>query len=204
MAQLNLTHGTDSVAISGKSIMKALDGLSNIRAILAFVLGVISAGMLMGMGTAIATHLFAYWPVALFGLLAIICLMLGFSAAGFLAMDKIKNLQQRSLADAMFAAAFSLPKFAGVYLLTLIAVIAAIIFASILLFVCMIPGLGPLLYTVVFPACILLLGIVLVIFYFVAISVVAPAIWEGSTVLEVMAKAWGLSKYRSIHLIINF
>lgn len=204
-----MTQSTQSVTnltqhTSAQSMMKALDGLGNVRGMLAFVAGIVLAGLMVTIGGTIAARIVATWPVMLFGLIGLICLMVGFSAAGFLAMDKIRILPQRSLAEAMLSAIFSLPRFLGVFLLTLVAVIAAIIVASILLFVCMIPGLGTALYTLVFPVCILLLGVVLVIFYFVAISVIAPAIWEGSTVLDVMAKAWALSKYRSIHLIINF
>lgn len=204
MSQSNVSKSTLSSSTANLSMIKALDGLTSVRAMMAIAVGVLLAFVLSAIGGLIAMRLSAAWLMAIFVLLAATSAIIGFSAAGFLTMDKIKNQPLRSLVDALFSAAFTLHRLLGMFLLTLLVILGAVIAVSVLLAVCMIPGIGSALYILVFPASVLLLGIVIIIFCFVVISVVFPSLWEGDTIVEIMAKTWALAKYRSINLMINY
>jgi hypothetical protein len=68
-----------------------------------------------------------------------------------------------------------------------------VIALAVVLFICKIPLLGPLLYTVVYPVASVLAGILWFTFAFIVNPLAAPALWEGYGVRQAL-KALGLNR----------
>ncbi len=142
------------------SMFQSIAGLRNLRAAAAmlgcFVAGVLVAGLLgyLGRGSFVVT--------GLAGLLAALLFFTGIHAAGVLLMDQARRLPPRSVIDAVVYGLMCVPKTIALMLLMLLAVIALYVVMWLLFLVCKIPGLGPVLFTFVFPACVLLAGLTVV------------------------------------------
>jgi hypothetical protein len=85
------------------------------------------------------------------GLAAAVIFLTGLSATGILLMDQAKENEIRSIGSALFAGLVTLPSMVGLFLLFVLMVVAVEIVLAIILWVCKIPGIGPLLYAFVFP-----------------------------------------------------
>jgi len=71
-----------------------------------------------------------------------------------------------------------------------------------LLFVCKIPGIGPLLYTVVFPAGIVVSGIALFAIPTVIFPLAAPAIWSGAGTMAAVSQLMAVARKRLLLVLI--
>ncbi|MEQ1667250.1 MAG: zinc ribbon domain-containing protein, partial [Sulfuriferula sp.] len=136
-------------------------------------------------------------------LIAAVVFFTGFSAVGILLMDEAKLNPQRSIANALFAGLATLPRFIGLVLLEVVLVIAFVIALAIVLFICKIPGLGVVLYAVVYPVSVVIVGIVYFAVLFVVNPLAAPALWDGNSVMQALAKLWQLGKTQLIPVVLN-
>lgn len=141
--------------------------------------------------------------MALGFLVATVVFFTGFSAVGIILMDQAKDNPARPISNALFAGLATLPRFIGLILLEALLGIAFAIILAILLFICKIPALGPLLYTVVFPLSALFIGAIYFALAFVVNPLAAPALWDGSTVMQAFAKLWQLAKNDLIPVVVN-
>jgi len=191
-------------------LFRALDAAKNWRAFGMLITTVISAIIVMGMFGLISTRFaingsstMGMIIMALGFLVAAVVFFTGFSAVGIILMDQAKDNPARSISNALFAGLATLPRFIGLILLEILLGIAFAIALSILLFVCKIPVLGPLLYTVVFPLSALFIGATYFALFFVVNPLTAPALWDGNTVMQAFTKLWQLAKNDLIPVVIN-
>lgn len=136
------------------------------------------------------------------GLILLFVLMLGASATGFLVNDQMRGREVRSVSAALAAALTTLPRLLAVAALLFLFAIALVIAVLIVLVVCKIPGLGPLLYTFVFPAVALTLGIFFYASAFVC-SLSGPALWEGNSALRILALLWSVVRNKLLVVLIQ-
>lgn len=191
-------------------LFQALDAAKNLRAFGLLIATFISAIIVMGMFGFISTR-FAINGGATMGMItmalgfltATVVFFAGFSAVGIILMDQAKDNPVRPISNALFAGLATLPRFIGLILLEILLGIVFSIALSILLFVCKIPVLGPLLYTVVFPLSALFIGATYFALVFVVNPLTAPALWDGNTVMQSFAKLWQLAKNDMIPVVIN-
>lgn len=186
------------------SLLDSLDAMTNKRAFLALVIAAIAGLMAMSLAGFLFTQ-FETWSSLLGGflsLLAMLIIWIGISAAGFLLMDQTKGLEVRSIGEAYLIALFTLPKLIGLILTQLLIFVVLLIAVALLLVVCKIPGLGPVLYTVVFPVTAAVSGLVIAGLFYVFTSLSLPSLWVGCTYREVLARLWAISKHRLVMVIL--
>jgi hypothetical protein len=75
--------------------------------------------------------------------------------------------------------------------------------ASVILFICKIPALGPFLYTFVYPLLVVVIGVSYFALVFVINPLAAPALWDGNNVMQAIAKLWQLGKNFLIPVVLN-
>ncbi|MCX7042773.1 MAG: hypothetical protein NT117_08860 [Gammaproteobacteria bacterium] len=190
------------------SLFRAFDSIRNWRA------GLLLFGSFLAMAVIIAV--FSYFSVKLavsdlptiargvgvLGLvLGVVALLIGFSATGILLMDQSKGLARRSTGNALFSALVTLPRLLGLLLLELLLILALMLVAALLLLLCKIPVLGPALYTVVFPACVLAFGFTWFALGFVVNPLAYPALWEGSTISQAVFKLWHVVRHDAFAVV---
>jgi hypothetical protein len=180
------------------SMFQSIAGLRNLRAAAAmlgcFVAGVLVAGLLgyLGRGSFVVT--------GLAGLLGALLFFTGIHAAGVLLMDQARRLPPRSVMDAVVYGLMCVPKTIALIVLMVLAVIALYVVMWLLFLVCKIPGLGPVLFTVVFPACVLLAGLT-VVGMMISLQMALPALWEGAGVTAALAKAFAILRSRLVETV---
>ncbi len=194
--------------LAGTSMLfRALDAAKNWRALGLLIATSISAILVMSVFGFIASR-FGYGSMAMItsgigGLLALIVFFTGFSAVGIVLMDQAKDNPARSLSNALFAGLATLPRFLGLMLIEFGLLIALVIVASIVLFICKIPALGPFLYTFVYPIMVVIFGVLYFAVVFVVNPLAAPALWDGNNVMQAIAKLWQLGKNYLIPVVLN-
>ena len=197
------THSADTAGPIGglstdafSSIFQAISGLRNRRALLA-MLGCLFAGVLVaGLFSFMAARL-GFFFAFLGGLLLFVAGATGVNAAGLLLMDQAKGVPARSLPDAVMGGLLCIPKFIALGLALLLVTLAVFIAVALVYLVCKIPFLGPILFVVVFPLSVVVLGLTLC-GLFQCLFLALPAIWEGSSITHAIAKALAIVRGRLV------
>ena len=130
-------------------------------------------------------------------LIAYLIVSVGISATGILLMDQALGTTPRSISAALIDGIFAAIR---LFVLTLIGVavaLAVILVASILVVFCKIPGLGGLLYAIVFPACVLVVAFVYAGLYFVY-SMAGAAVWSGASIRQSVAALYAIITHRLV------
>lgn len=181
------------------SMFQAVAGLRNLRAAAAmlscFTLSVVVAGliwMLFGRGLGAAS----------LGVLAAAFLIAsGIHAGGLLLMDQAKQAPLRSLTEAIVQGMWCVPRSIVLVLGLTLAVVAVYLLMALLFFVCKMPGLGPLLYAVVFPVSVVLAGLTFT-GLFMGMMIALAAMWDGATVASAFGKAFVVLRTRLIETVL--
>ena len=197
-APATLPAGISASAFS--SLFQAVNGLRNRTALGALVgctvVGVLVAGLLMAMSGALGL---------LAGLLAsavfVIAIGTGVNAAGLLHMDSARGVAPRGMVDALVYGLMCIPKLIVLGLALVAVEIAVFIVLAIVLFICRIPFLGPLLFTVVFPVSVVIAGIT-VCGLFLCLVLSLPAIWQGATITRALAQTLTIARTRLIEAVL--
>ncbi len=197
------THSADTAGPIGglstdafSSMFQAISGLRNRRALLA-MLGCLFAGILIaGLFSFLATRM-GFFLAFLGGLAMFVASATGVNAAGLLLMDQAKGVPARSLPDAVMGGLFCIPKFIALGLALLLVSLVVFIAVALVYLVCKIPFLGPILFVLVFPLSVVVLGLTLC-GLFQCLFLALPAIWEGSTIMHAIAKALAIVRSRLV------
>jgi hypothetical protein len=192
-----------------KGILSALDALTNRRAfvtlgvtllgctLIGVLLGYLASSLVMGDHLTLAVVFgVAGWIVnALLGLT-------GFSTTGFILQAQMAGRPQPSIRDALLRALVTLPRLLGVGVLLLLLLLGVALVVALLLLICKIPGVGPLLYAVVFPVCVIVTGVVAFsLLYITALS--GPSVWNGNTTLQTIFLLVAIARQRLIAVVVQ-
>lgn len=170
------------------SMVGAVDAVTDFKA-LRVELAASAAGVVaLAVFAAIAAKSGASGVFVLGYVVFLFCVGTGFNAAGVVLMDSSAGTEPRPFVDALMAGVFALVKAILVFLLAGACVLLLFIAVAILLWICRIPGLGPILFFFVFPLSALLLGVSFVALAFVLAPVALPAIWSGQGVAAALAR----------------
>lgn len=179
------------------SLLRAADAFRNLRAVM----------------TLFATLVLVFLVIGLFGLtrsaagigvgflLAIVVWTVGVCSAGIQYMNQIHGLDQGTADAGLMGAVLAAGKLVVLSLLFLLVALAFLIPIAILMFLCKIPGIGPILFAVVLP----LSTVVTALFYFgvtVAYSLSAPAIFEGNTIMGALARVYAIARSRGFEALV--
>ena len=194
--------GSATSAISPTSLssmFQAISGLRNVRAAAAMLMCFVAAifvvgllGALFGM-TSFATYLLG-------ALVWIVLAGTGLNAAGILLMDQARALRPRATRDALLSGLMCIPMFIAPAIGIWLIAIAIYLLIALLLFVCKIPWLGPILFTVVFPASVVVAGLTGVALFF-AFALGLCAVWDGASIAGAIAKAIAILRTRLVETV---
>lgn len=137
-----------------------------------------------------------------FGLVTLLVGMVGYSSIGIMLMRRAQGVQT-SIADAVMQAVLTVHRLLGVGLLMLLAFAGMALAALLLLFVCKLPGVGNLLYAIVFPIVTVVLGMTIAGMFYVAFPLAAPAVWAGNTIWQTAARLFVIIRQRLLSVITN-
>jgi hypothetical protein len=198
MSTVDRLEAAPMTAISAdafSSMFQAVSGLRNIRAAMAmlscFALSVFASGLLsMMLGKGASAIFFS-------GLLAVFLVFSGVHAGGLMLMDQAKRAPMRSVTEAIVAGMWCVPKTILLIIGLVVAFIAVYLLIALLFFICKMPGLGPLLYVVVFPVSVAIAGLTFA-GLFLGATIALAALWEGATVTGALVKAFSVLSTRLV------
>lgn len=190
-------------------LLKALEAITNRRAFISLMAGTMISGLLFSIFAYFTTRLTfgGYGSSAALvgfagGLLALITLLSGFSAAGIHLSRQFRSQDEMTLTGAFLAALATLPRFIGIFLMLGILVLLVVIALALLYFLCKIPGVGPLLYLLALPLGALIFGVLGYAMVFIT-PLTGPAVWSGNTVFQSIAMLWGILRQRLLPVVIK-
>lgn len=189
-----------AVASPYAGLFRAVTGLRNGRAIVAMLACTAAGALVAGAAIAAAGVIGFLGPLLAF-VVWFVALGTGVNAAGLLQMDAARGLSPRSLPDALVGGLLCIPKIIVLALAVIAAQIVLFIAIALLLFICKIPGLGAVLYTVVFPVCVVVAGLTIAaLFLGVVLSV--PAIWQGAGITRALAQTFAILRSRLVEAVL--
>lgn len=182
------------------SLFQAIGGLRNRRALLAMAACLIGAVLIGGLSS-FALGRTGGFGVLLTMLVVLVAVYTGINAAGMLLMDQARGVPLRGLVDALVYGLLCIPKVIVLGIAFFLVALAVFIVLAIVFFVCKIPALGPVLFTVVFPLAVVIAGITvsgLALCMFLAL----PAIWEGATITRAIAQSLAIVRSRLVETFV--
>jgi hypothetical protein len=184
------------------AILPAVDAIANGRA-LAIELAAMGAGVAI-FGAFIATGISGSFGLIAVGyLLFLLCAGAGFNGAGVVLMDESVGAPRRGFVDALLAGLFAFGKGIVVFLVAGLGLLVALLVVALLLWICKIPGVGPVLYFIVFPLCAVLLGILFVSFAFILAPIAGSAIWSGESIGAALARVVMVVRKRLLGVLVR-
>lgn len=191
-----------------RSLLGALEAVTRWRPFLMLALTFLACVLLVavfgGIGAALARQ--SGFLAGLLGVLTLLLVMgtalVGVNAAGIMLSDDTWGRPQRNMVAALLASLFTSHRLIGILLLQGLMFLLYLVVFSIVLFICSIPGIGPLLYAVVFPLGAVLTGVVLFTLLYVAIPLAAPAVWNNATVMQALAMLAVVARKRLLFVVV--
>lgn len=185
------------------SLMAATDAFKNVRAIMLLALTLVTAALVGGAFSVIAAKTFSFWLGGLGFLLAFIVFFYGINAVGIMIMRDAQGQESGTMMDAVLLSLFSSHRLLGVAVLEFLIMLAVVVVIAVVLFICKIPALGPVLYTVVFPLSAIILGLLVFSLFYVMLPLAGPAVWAGCTVFQVIARLNVIARKKLVPVILN-
>jgi hypothetical protein len=187
-------------AAGSSSLLDSIDAVRNWRAVVLLLATLVLAALVAALGGSLAQVSQVF--TLLFSLLALAVAFYGANAAGMMMMDEASGHPSRPIPAAVMSSLATSHRL--VLLLLIIAVIyllGMLAFAA-LLFVCKMPGIGPLLYTFVFPAGVVVSGIAIFAVPTVIFPLSAPAIWTGASTIAGVSQLMAVARKRLLLVLI--
>jgi len=207
-AQRSVSSELRNKLTESSSLLGALDAITRWRPfvllITTFLACVVIASLFAGVGAGLAKQsmgLAAF--VGFVGMLLVaITALIGINGAGIMLSDEVWARPQRGIKAALLVSLFTSHRLVLILLLEGLIFVLYLVVLAILLFLCKIPGIGPVLYAVAFPLGAILTGVVLFALIYVAIPLAAPAVWSGATVMNAVAMLKEVALHRLLFVVI--
>jgi hypothetical protein len=181
-------------------MFQAINGLRNRRALIAMASCMFAGVLVFGLFSFLAARL-GFFMAFLGGLSLFIASATGVNAAGVLLMDQAKGRPSRELGSAIIDGLMCIPKFILLGLALFAVALVVFVAVAIVVLVCKIPVLGPILFVVVFPLSVVVLGLTLC-GLFLCMFLALPAIWEGATITRAIAQALAIARSRLVEAML--
>jgi hypothetical protein len=178
-------------------VLQAATGLRQTRAIGAMLLCLVAGVVLLAIGTRLGGLVGTF----LGGLLFAIAVATGVNAAGGLQLDAARGEEPRPIADALVFGLLCIPRLLLLGVLLLLVVAVVVLAVALLLLICKIPFLGPMVYVVVFPLSVFVMGVTIAGLA-ACLLLALPAIWEGLGVLRAVAQTLEIVRTRLVEALL--
>ena len=182
------------------SLLDSVEAIRNWRAVCLLLVTFVAVAVLVAAGGWLAQTSFVF--LAFFMLLAYGVLFYGSNAVGLMMMDEARGLEARPVAAAVATALGSAHRLIFVLLLMGVLYLAGFLVLALVLFICKIPVLGPVLYTVVFPVSVLVMGVAMFALPTVIFPLSAPAVWNGATVMGCISELVAIARKRLVLVLL--
>lgn len=193
-----MTTPAQTSSASSLGLLRATEAITNWRALaMTFLAGIASflcvafAGWLMKSSIIVG---------GIFGIITFGVWLIGYSSVGILLMRRAQG-RDIGLLDALMQATFTVHRLLGVAVLLFLIFLGVALAALLILFVCKIPGLGAFLYSLALPILTVVVGMTMAGMFYVAFPLAAPAVWEGNTTVETVARLIGIVRSRLLMVI---
>ena len=195
-----LSQQIRSGAAGSGSLLDSVDAVRNVRAVVLLLGTFVIAAMVVAVGGSLA-------PVSgvltlLFSLFAVVVAFYGANAAGLMMMDEANGLPSRPIGAAVMSSLATSHRLILVLLIVGAIYLLGIVAFALLLFVCKLPGIGPFLYTFVFPAGVLVCGIAMLAVPTVIFPLSAPAIWSGASTMGGVSQLMAVVRRRLLLVLL--
>ncbi len=183
---------------------RASEGLTHLRGIVVSFVAMLVGGAFLFLG-----FYFAARSGSGFGrFMLLVCWLIyaaiagtGVSATGIMLLDRARHAPPRALADALVFGFLCFLKACVVAAGIGAAAILVGLLAALVYFVCKIPGVGPLLLFVTHPVLVLAAGL-FAFFTGIFAALVVPALWDGDSLTQSIAKAFAILKERAVTTVL--
>jgi hypothetical protein len=198
--RLQMAVGTDLKSMDFVMFARASEGLSHGRGIVVSFLAMVVGGGFLFLGLyTMGTSPGAAGRVVLFvcWLLCALIAGTGISATGIMLLDRARSAPPRSTSDALIFGLICFLKAVVVGLAIFVASLVLSLVAAVVYFICKIPGVGPIVLFFAHPFLVVIAGL----FGFLAsifAALVAPALWDGDTITQAIAKTVAVLKERAV------
>ncbi|WER50688.1 hypothetical protein CupriaWKF_30465 [Cupriavidus sp. WKF15] len=190
----------ENAAAPSYTLLRAAEAITNWRALaMCGIAGV--ATLIAGMLTTYMIAQSVFLGLVM-GLVTLVVMLVGYSAVGITLMRRAQG-QTIGFVDAVLQAVFTAHRFLAVGILLLLGYLAVLLAALLIFLLCKIPGLGPLLYAFAFPLVAVVIGVTFAGLGYVGYPLAAPAIWEGNTSVQTVARLVQIGRQRLLQVIVN-
>lgn len=183
-------------------LLSAVDAVRNVKAAVVLLGSLVLAGLIFALAGIVSVQLHPALG-ALFFLLGIAAVFYGSNATGIMMMDEARGNASRPMVSAILTSLATGHRLLGVLILVGLAYILGLLVMALVLFICKIPGIGPLLFTFVFPLSVVISGVALFAFYAVVLPLVAPSTWSGATVMTSFSHLAAIARTRTIGVVLS-
>lgn len=184
------------------AVIRALEGVRNTHALLVLLAGFLLVGLVIGLGTGLAAVTGSFWLALLLDLAGLVLGASVVNAAGLALMDAARSRPARGFTALLAAGAGCFVSFLAVVAVAVLSFLAYLLVAAILLWVCKLPLIGPVLLAVLVP--VLVLGAsLLMLALFVAVSLVLPALWVGSSIRDAIRQLVAVVTHRPLEVLVS-
>jgi hypothetical protein len=184
------------------TLLSAVDAMRNWRAATLLLGSLLAAGLLVTLGGIVSFRVHAALG-AVFFLLAFAIVFYGINAVGIMMMDEAQGAQARPMLSAILTALAIGHRVVLVLLLTFLTYIIGAAIIALVLLICKIPMLGPILFTIVFPVCVVISGLAVFAGYAVIGTLTGPAVWSGATTMQALSRLAAISRQRIVIVILS-
>ena len=183
-------------------LMRAAEGLTQWRVLGLSFLTWLAGGLVMAGGQMLATRAGSLFLAFVFFIVASVVFSTGISAVGILLQEKAKDVEQRSIPDALKAGLLCVPKFILFSLLVAAVLLGFCLVAAVVYYICKIPFIGPILLFFAHPAMVIMASVFFVALYWVAAPLLAPAIWDGRSLKGAVSLIVSVVRTRLVPLVL--
>ena len=199
-----MTVATQLKSMDFAMFARASEGLTHFRGIVVSFLAMLLGGTFLFLGLYLAAR-----STGGFGrIMLFICWLIyagvagtGVSATGIMLLDRARETPPRSLSDALVFGFICFLKACVIAIAIGAAALLLGLLAAILYFICKIPGIGPLLLFFTHPVLVVLAGLFAFLSGIFA-ALAAPALWDGDTVMQAIAKSIAILKERAVTTVL--
>jgi MFS family permease len=193
---------------SSATLLDALDAASKWPAFIllsaTFILSVISAALFGAITVYLGSK--STGLGAVMGFISFLAVagvaMVGVNATGILLSDDVWGRPQRGIFDAVLASAFSCHRLLAVLAIEFLLFIVFLLALTLVIFICKVPGLGPVLYAVVMPVGVIATGLIYFALAYIAVPLAAPAIWNGNSVKSTLLMLQAVARKRLLMAVV--
>lgn len=187
---------------SGISIIDSVEALSDWRSLLLAFVGLLIGGLLGIAATFLMTK--NGYVGGFMGLLLVIWMMTVYNAVGLQMMLIAKGQERLSFLEAYIGGLIIVPKSIALGLIIGIGYLLLTLAMVLIFFVCKIPGIGPFLFTFVWPISVVTMGVVAFAILYIGFPLLGPALWEGKGIVEALATLSSIARARTVMVVIFF